>query len=134
MRKSENKGPNSKSPRCPFFNFYVVTREVIFPKMAPILDPVNFFLGFQPYKPLCPFLMAFSFSLSSSFLFGRGGEYNQQLKRGILISKSLKYKILHAPKFCSVVHWFQTVFVFALRPFLPVWVLFFGFNGNFNGN
>ena len=28
---------------------------------------------------------------------------------------------------------FRTVFVFALRPFLPMWVLFFGFNGNFNG-
>ena len=28
---------------------------------------------------------------------------------------------------------FRTVFVFALRPFLPMWVHFFGFNGNFNG-
>ena len=37
------KGPISKSPHCPIFNFFVVTREVIFPKMAPILDPVNFF-------------------------------------------------------------------------------------------
>ena len=27
-----------------------------FPKMAPILDPVNFFLGFQPYKSLCEVL------------------------------------------------------------------------------
>ena len=43
MRKSEKKGPNSKRARCPIFNFFVVTREVICQKMAPILDPVNFF-------------------------------------------------------------------------------------------
>ena len=43
MRKSEKKGPNSKRARCPIFKLFVVTREVIFPKMAPILDPVNFF-------------------------------------------------------------------------------------------
>ena len=43
MRKSEKKGPNSKSPHCPIFKFFVVTREVICQKMAPILDPVNFF-------------------------------------------------------------------------------------------
>ena len=47
MRKSEKKGPNSKSPRCPIFNFFVVTREVIFQKMAQILDPVNFFWVFS---------------------------------------------------------------------------------------
>ena len=28
---------------------------------------------------------------------------------------------------------FRTVFVFALGPFLPMKVIFFGFNGNFNG-
>ena len=28
---------------------------------------------------------------------------------------------------------FRTVFVFALRPILPMWVLFFCFNGNYNG-
>ena len=28
---------------------------------------------------------------------------------------------------------FRTVFVFALQPLLPMWVLFFGLNGNFNG-
>ena len=32
--------------------FFVVTREVICRKMAPILDPVNFFWGFQTYKSL----------------------------------------------------------------------------------
>ena len=47
MRKSEKKGPNSKSPRCPIFKFFVVTREVICQKMAPILDPVNFFWVFS---------------------------------------------------------------------------------------
>ena len=52
MRKSEKKGPNSKRACCPIFKFFVVTREVIFPKMAPILDPVSFFWGFQPYKSL----------------------------------------------------------------------------------
>ena len=33
-------------------------------------------------------------------------------------------------------HWltdFRTVFVFALGPFLPMKVIFFDFNGNFNG-
>ena len=47
MRKSEKKGPNSKFPRCPIFKFFVVTREVICQKMAPILDPVNFFWVFS---------------------------------------------------------------------------------------
>ena len=42
-RKSEKKGPNSKRARCPIFKFFVVTREVICQKMAPILDPVNIF-------------------------------------------------------------------------------------------
>ena len=43
MRKSEKKGLNSKSPRCPIFKFFVVTREFICQKMSPILDPVYFF-------------------------------------------------------------------------------------------
>ena len=47
MRKNEKKGLNSKSPRCPIFKFFVVTREVIFPKMAPILDQVNFLWVFS---------------------------------------------------------------------------------------
>ena len=47
MRKSEKKGPNSKSPRCPIFKFFVVTREVICQKVAPIWDPVNFFWVFS---------------------------------------------------------------------------------------
>ena len=37
------------------------------------------------------------------------------------------------PSFATWFTGFKTVFVFALRPFLPMWVLFFGFNGNFNG-
>ena len=48
MRKSEKKGPNSKFPRCPIFKYFMVTREVICQKMAPILDPVNFF-GFSAF-------------------------------------------------------------------------------------
>ena len=36
MWKSEKKGPNSKEARWPIFKFFVGTREVIFPKMAPI--------------------------------------------------------------------------------------------------
>ena len=47
MRKSEKKGPNSKRARCPIFNFFVLTRGVICQKMAPILDPVNFFWVFS---------------------------------------------------------------------------------------
>ena len=37
------------------------------------------------------------------------------------------------PCFATCLKVFKTVFVFALRPFLPMSVLFFGFNGNFNG-
>ena len=37
------------------------------------------------------------------------------------------------PSFATWFTDFKTDFVFALRPFLPMWVLFFGFNGNFNG-
>ena len=37
------------------------------------------------------------------------------------------------PSFATWFTGFKTVFVFALRPFLPMWVLFFGFNGNING-
>ena len=41
----KNKNANfSKRARCPIFNFFVVIREVILQKMAPILAPVNFFL------------------------------------------------------------------------------------------
>ena len=36
------------------------------------------------------------------------------------------------PSFAPWFTGFRTVFVFALRPFLPMWVPF-GFNGNFNG-
>ena len=43
MRKNEKKSIFSKFPPCPIFKFFVVTREVICQKMAPILDPVNFF-------------------------------------------------------------------------------------------
>ena len=40
----KNKNANfSKSPHGPIFKFCVVIREVILQKMAPILDPVNFF-------------------------------------------------------------------------------------------
>ena len=40
----KNKNANfSKSPHGPIFKFFVVIREVILQKMAPILAPVNFF-------------------------------------------------------------------------------------------
>ena len=40
----QNKNANfSKRAHGPIFKFCVVIREVILPKMAPILDPVNFF-------------------------------------------------------------------------------------------
>ena len=47
MRKGGKNLIFSKFPRCPIFNFFVVTREVICQKMAPILDPVNFFWVFS---------------------------------------------------------------------------------------
>ena len=53
MRKSEKKGPNSKRARCLIFKFFVVTREVICQKMAPILDLVIFF-GFSAFKAAVP--------------------------------------------------------------------------------
>ena len=34
--------------------------------------------------------------------------------RGILILQSLRYPILHAPKFCHLVHWFKKLFLFLL--------------------
>ena len=34
---------SQKRARCPIFKFCVAIREVILQKMAPILDPVNFF-------------------------------------------------------------------------------------------
>ena len=37
------------------------------------------------------------------------------------------------PNFAPWLTDFRTVFVFALGPFLPMFVIFFGFNGNFNG-
>ena len=37
------------------------------------------------------------------------------------------------PSFATCLKVFKTVFVFAVRPFLPMSVLFFGFNGIFNG-
>ena len=37
------------------------------------------------------------------------------------------------PSFATWFTGFKNGFVFALLPFLPMWVLFFGFNGNFNG-
>ena len=52
MGKNQNAN-FSKRACCPIFNFFVVIREVILQKMAPILDPVNFFFGFDPYKSLC---------------------------------------------------------------------------------
>ena len=51
--------------------------------------------------------------------------------RVILMWKSLKFCMV--PNYA---HWltdFRTVFVFALGPFLPMKVIFFDFNGNFNG-
>ena len=42
--KTQNKNANfSESPHGPIFKFCVVIREAILQKMAPILDPVNFF-------------------------------------------------------------------------------------------
>ena len=44
MRKSENNSIFS----LPDFQFFVVTREVICQKMAPIIEPVNFW-GFSAF-------------------------------------------------------------------------------------
>ena len=37
------------------------------------------------------------------------------------------------PNYAHLLTDFRTVFVFALGPFLPMFVIFFDFNGNFNG-
>ena len=41
--KNDKNGSKSKFPRCPIFKFFVVIREVIPEKMAPISDSMNFF-------------------------------------------------------------------------------------------
>ena len=47
----KNKNANfSKRARCPIFKFFVVIREAILQKMAPILDQVNFFFCFDPFS------------------------------------------------------------------------------------
>ena len=49
----------------------------------------------------------------------------------ILIGKTLTFLIGHAVVvLCSN---FRTIFVFALESFLPMKVIFFDYNGNFNG-
>ena len=54
FKMGKNKNANfSKSPHGPIFKFFVVIREVILQKMAPILAPVNFFFGFDPFRQLC---------------------------------------------------------------------------------
>ena len=45
------------------------------------------------------------------------GGHIKILTRGILISQSLRYPILHAPKFCHLVHWFQNCFCFCSTTF-----------------
>ena len=50
----KNKNANfSKRAHGLIFKFCVVIREAILQKMAPILDPVNFFFVFDPFRPLC---------------------------------------------------------------------------------
>ena len=53
------------------------------------------------------------------------------LKQKIKIDINTNITML--PSFATWFTGFRTVFVFALQPFLPMSVLFFGFNGNFNG-
>ena len=54
--------------------------------------------------------------------------------RAILIFPFFQKSLLCVfPSFAPWFTGFRTVFDFALRPFPPMWVLFFGFNGNFNG-
>merc|ERR1711978_760148 len=54
--------------------------------------------------------------------------------RGILILPFFQKSLFcMLPSFATCLKVFKTVFVFALQPFLPMWVLFFGFNGNING-
>ena len=52
---------------------------------------------------------------------------------GFLFLKISECPIGHAPKLLPLLHCFRTVFVFALRPFLPMWVLFLDYNGDING-
>ena len=52
--------------------------------------------------------------------------------RAILILIFSEILILHIPKFCYLVHWFQNYFCFCSRTFPSHGGSFFGFNGNFN--
>ena len=53
--------------------------------------------------------------------------------QGFLFSKFAKLQVCMLPTYYNSSTDFRTVFVFALRPILPMWVLFFCFNGNYNG-
>ena len=55
------------------------------------------------------------------------------LSRVILIVQSANFEFCMLLNCCIWLTDFRTVFVFALGPFLPMKVLFFDFNGNFNG-
>ena len=50
-----------------------------------------------------------------------------------LLGKVRNFKFCMVPNFAPWLTDFRTVFVFALGPFLPMFVIFFDFNGNFNG-
>ena len=55
------------------------------------------------------------------------------LSRVILIVQSANFEFCMLLNCCILLTDFRTVFVFALGPFLPMSVVFFDFNGNFNG-
>ena len=65
----------------------------------------------------------------ASYLLAWQDSLHDHHHRGILIEQICKITSLHAPKVSKFVHRFQNIFVFALGPFLPMWVLFFDFNG-----
>ena len=50
-----------------------------------------------------------------------------------LLRKVWNFKSGMLPSCCILITVFKTVFVFALGPFLPMFVIFFCFNGNYNG-
>ena len=52
---------------------------------------------------------------------------------GFLLRKVWNFKLCMLPSWSTLLTDFRTIFVFALGPFLPMKVIFFDYNGNFNG-
>ena len=105
----------SKRARCPIFKYFVVTREVICQKMAPILDPVNFFWVFSLISH-CEYLKSnchLHFTFCSRFFRWRCNCF--------CVFPNL---IVQLKGFCIRIKWgmLLTIATFLFRFYEPVWI------------